>query len=709
MEMMPVVGLTQAVIITKSTRQAMTEPSSNDTDDERSGLSQVESAMAALQKAMEGHTDWLSDLEREVITGAKTSADISAGLVAHSEWLETLERWVSSCVRTLANFGAQPLDSASPSASMAPDITSSVMARLEVSTVMSWIADAAAVDVGPTVSVTIATRDRPRLLRRAIDSVLNQSYPRLELVVVNDSDESETDRLLAEIDDPRLRVVRTPARRGPGAAYNVGLGASIGDVIAFLDDDNIMHRDWLRSIVWAFSSFPEVHALYGARINEDAGAQAGVRSGMLPSLEFVRYDRRRHERANFIDRNTMAFRSHYRDVLYNESLKAAFDWDHSLRLFAKTPPLALPVVSCYYRTVLPGRVSDDPEQPGSVRLVRARAHTSRPLKVHVHTEMFPVISETYIGEDIAALEASGAIVTVSALEDAVSRAENAPVCRLDVDAAIEEAQPDVVLMHWATHADVNLPLMERHNTPFACRVHTFDVDRDLVSHLLAHPLCVAVFAHPHHLSLLPDGVQPLIPTVGAQTIIPESTSPRDLVLSVSAGLPKKDFPFLVDVMSELPEFERKIILARSNGVLDLPQEVVELAAARDPTIDVMVNVPRSQTIAEIARASVLVYTLAPTSTMGFPMSIVEAMLCGTIVIAPDRSEAHSIVGDELRTYHDGADIVRHVREVAKEGPRLEASREALRQRARRHREPAELQRLHDALRDGLTAWKLRPT
>jgi len=163
--------------------------------------------------------------------------------------------------------------------------------------------------------------------------------------------------------------------------------------------------------------------------------------------------------------------------------------------------------------------------------------------VHVHTEMFPVISETYIGEDIAALEASGAVVTVSALEDAVSRAENAPVCRLDVDAAIEEAQPDVVLMHWATHADVNLPLMERHNTPFACRVHTFDVDRDLVSHLLAHPLCVAVFAHPPSPFAVAGRRSTAHPDSWRQTIIPESTSPRDLVLSVSAGLPKKDFRF----------------------------------------------------------------------------------------------------------------------------------------------------------------------
>ena len=70
--------------------------------------------MGALQQAMEGHSHWLTDLERQVTAGAVTTADLSADLRAHAEWLATLERWVSSCVRTLANLGAQPLETTDP-------------------------------------------------------------------------------------------------------------------------------------------------------------------------------------------------------------------------------------------------------------------------------------------------------------------------------------------------------------------------------------------------------------------------------------------------------------------------------------------------------------------------------------------------------------------------------------------------------------------
>lgn len=670
-------------------------------------IAKLEAKVSELQSMLAGQAAWMSDMQQEVIAGLEEISGVIQGQASHTEWLTSLERWVSSCVKTLANLGAQPLDSAEPSASGTLDVTGSLITRLQVATVMDWISSVESVASGPLVSVTIATRNRPEMLMEAIDSVVRQSYQHFEIVVMDDSDNSDTQAALTGIKDDRIRVVRTPERRGAGATFNVGLETANGDIISFLDDDNLMHPEWLRSVVWAFCSFPETDALYGARTNEDPGAQHGVRSGMMPTLEFAPYDRARHEQANYIDRNTIAMRSSLRHIRYDESLRAAFDWDHSLRLFARAEPLALPALSCYYRTVVSDRVSDIPEQGESIRRVRSRVHASRPLRVLVHTAMYPVISETYIGEDIDALEQAGAIVTVSAVQEAVSQAEGVPPSRLDVDAVIEEHKPDVVLMHWATHTEGEFGRMEKHNQPFVCRVHSFDVDRERVQRILNHPLCVGVFAHPHHLEQLPAGVLPLIPTVSPRTIIPESPVERSLVLSVSAGLPKKDFAFLVESLAQVSDVDRMIILARSNGLDEVPVSVEQLVAEVDPSIAVRVNVPRAQALETIARASVLVYTLQTGATMGYPMSIVEAMLCGTIPIAPDRPEARAVVGPSLRAYRDSADIVRHIREVAKGGDAVEHERRALIQLAQRHRDPVELVRLHDALRDGLTEWRAK--
>jgi hypothetical protein len=668
-------------------------------------LAALEAKVAALGSMLSGQAAWMTDLQEEVVRGLEQMSGVAERLETHNEWLTSLERWVSSCVKTLANFGAQPLDSAEPGASGTIDVVGSLMARIEVQTVMDWIASVADVPEGPLVSVTTATRNRPGLLGEAMESVLGQSYERFELVIVDDSDGEETQELLAQLHDERVRVVRTPARRGAGAAFNVGLEVGKGDIIAFLDDDNLMHPEWLRSVVWAFTTFPDVNALYGARANEDPGAQRGDRSGMLPTLEFAHYDRTRHELANFIDRNTIAFRTSLRHIRYDEALNAALDWDHSLRLFAQAEPLALPALSCYYRTVVPARVSDTPDKGESVRRVRSRTHTSRPLRVLVHTAMYPVISETYIGEDIDALERAGAVVAVSTVQEPVSAAAGVPPPRLDADALIEEFKPDIALMHWTTHAEGELPLMERHGIPFACRVHSFDIGQDRTQRLLDHPLCVAVYGNPHNLEALPPGVVPLIPTVGPGTAIPVSPDERRLIYSVSAGLPKKEFAFLVSAMAALPEFDRMIDLACTNGFEELPATVQRLAAEADSSIVVGVNVPRAEVLGHMARASVLLYTLNPQAVMGYPMSIVEAMLCGTIPIMPDRPESRAIVGPSARTFRDRAGIVRHVREVAEGGPAVHDERRRLVELAQRHRDPEELGRLHALLRDDLTAWR----
>jgi glycosyltransferase involved in cell wall biosynthesis len=672
----------------------------------------LEAQVAELRSVTEGLAAWASDLQRSGpdATGAsgEVVADLVAGMDSHREWLTSLERWVSSCVKILSNFGAQPLDSPEPSASGSLDVLGTITAQLEVPAVTAWIAEAADVPEDLTVSVTIATRDRPELLRRAVDSVLGQRYGRFELIVVDDSDGDGAARVLDSIDDPRLRVLRAEERRGAGAAYNLALEAATGEVVAFLDDDNLMHRDWLRSVVWAFTCFPEVEALYGARIREDPGAIHGVRSGLLPSLEFARYDRARHERANFIDRNTLAFRARHADLRYDETLRAAIDWDHSLRLFARTPPLALPVVSCFYRTVVTGRISDLPQVTESVNRVRSRSHRHRPLRVHVHSAMFPVISETYIGDDIAALAASGDVVTVSAVQEPVSVTEGAVPVSLDGDAAIREARPDLVLMHWTNHALGEASLMEEHAVPFVVRVHSFDIDREAVDRLLSHPLCAGVIAHPHNRADLPAGVVGLLPVMDTDLAIPDRPSVRSGLLSVSAGLPKKNFDLLIEAMGQVADLGATIVLAKTNSYEWLPPEVMAKAAERDPRIRVRVSVQRPDVLEEIARASALVYTLDETVPfIGYPMSIVEAMLCGTIVIGPDRPELHEIVGPELRTYRTAEDIAGHLREVESGGPDVDAAREALRRRAQRHRDPVERQRLHDTLDDLLTAWKLR--
>ena len=652
-------------------------------------------------------TERFDALESRLAALEASRGEQAQGLTGHTEWLQDLERWVSSCVKTLASLGAQPVDDPRTSVSGSLDVAGSLMRRLEVTTVMDWVDRMGEVSEGPTVSVAMATRDRPELLRQALDSVLTQTYPRLEVIVVDDSEGTETAQLLGAVDDPRVRVLRTAAHRGAGFAFNAGLEAVTGDIVAFLDDDNVMHPEWLRSVVWALSSFPEVDALYGARVIEDPGAQHANRSGMMPLLEFSRYERDRHEKANFIDRNTIAFRARYARLRYDETLRAAFDWDHSLRLFAEAVPLALPVISCYYRTVVAGRLSDIPEQSESVRRVRARAHTYRPLRILVHTAMYPVISETYIGEDIASLEEAGAEVTVTAVQQAVSATAGVAPARLDVDEAIAEAHPDVALLHWTTHAEGEIRCMEAHDLPFACRVHSFDVDVDRVAKIMAHPLCVGVFAHPHHVAQLP-GARPLLPVVGPATVIPESPLERTLVLSVSAGLPKKDFPLLIEAMRRVPELDRAIVLGRTNGLEDLPDQVVELAGAADPGIDVLVNVPRSDVLELMARALVLVYTLEPGGPMGFPMSVIEAMLSGAVPILPDRSESRAVVGEDVRTYRDVADIVRHVHQVAAGGPEISEERRQLRERARRHRDQGARRRLYDELRDALTEWRYRP-
>lgn len=93
--------------------------------------------------------------------------------------------------------------------------------------------------MSPCVSVIVATRNRPRLLRLALESLERQTWRDFEVIVVDDGSEVAGEVGAAIPADSRFRLLRLPHSLGPGAARNRGFEEARGQFIAILDDDDI--------------------------------------------------------------------------------------------------------------------------------------------------------------------------------------------------------------------------------------------------------------------------------------------------------------------------------------------------------------------------------------------------------------------------------------------------------------------------------------
>ena len=90
----------------------------------------------------------------------------------------------------------------------------------------------------PLVSVILPTFNRAKLLSRAINSVLKQSYYNLECIVVDDGSIDNTEKVVKSINDNRIVYLKHNYNKHASAARNTGIAKSKGKFIAFLDDDD---------------------------------------------------------------------------------------------------------------------------------------------------------------------------------------------------------------------------------------------------------------------------------------------------------------------------------------------------------------------------------------------------------------------------------------------------------------------------------------
>jgi glycosyltransferase involved in cell wall biosynthesis len=108
-------------------------------------------------------------------------------------------------------------------------------------------------------------------LRQCLEALGELDYPRerYKVIVVDDGSRDETrERMLkAETSGLHRTYVRLDGEQGVSAARNRGLGEAEGDLVAFVDDDCVAERDWLKLITGAFSVFPDAGAVGGSVLN----------------------------------------------------------------------------------------------------------------------------------------------------------------------------------------------------------------------------------------------------------------------------------------------------------------------------------------------------------------------------------------------------------------------------------------------------------
>jgi len=132
----------------------------------------------------------------------------------------------------------------------------------------------------PLVSGIIPCYNRPEYVAQAIESALAQTYPALEIIVVDDGSTDDTPAVLERYAD-RVRIVRQ-ANAGTAAARNAGIRASSGKYLAWLDSDDTWLPEKIAAQVAVLEQFPEVGVVYTFCASMDVDGNPPPPDGPVP-------------------------------------------------------------------------------------------------------------------------------------------------------------------------------------------------------------------------------------------------------------------------------------------------------------------------------------------------------------------------------------------------------------------------------------------
>ena len=203
----------------------------------------------------------------------------------------------------------------------------------------------------PRVAVVIPCYNREQYLAQAVQSVLDQTWPNVELVVVDDGSTDGSREVLASFGD-RVRVLTHPGgeNRGQSASINLGINNSEGEYIAILDSDDWWALDKLESHIGYLEANPDIGMVYGNgfrveqetgtryRLYQDAHREASDPARLLLDCYIALP-------GNAVFRRSVLHKA----GLFDESLRSAQDHDMAVRMAEVARFAYLPGERFFYR------------------------------------------------------------------------------------------------------------------------------------------------------------------------------------------------------------------------------------------------------------------------------------------------------------------------------------------------------------------------
>jgi len=139
------------------------------------------------------------------------------------------------------------------------------------------------VEQGLSISVVVITRNRAEWLKDALQSLTRQSRQPDEVVVVDNASEDHTGDIVRDFSGELNIKYVYEAVRGIPRARNAGVRNAAGDIIAFMDDDCVADRDWLKYIEVPFVKDPNV-GVVGGEVSYDRVGSGSVEAFYIENM-----------------------------------------------------------------------------------------------------------------------------------------------------------------------------------------------------------------------------------------------------------------------------------------------------------------------------------------------------------------------------------------------------------------------------------------